>query len=142
MRRGLVLLLLVGAAHADQRFAPVELRVSLDGLPAAERQVLAKLVTAGRVMDALFLRQVAPGNPAMLLALAERRAPELDDFLLYKGPWNRLDHDKVFVAGAPAKPPQANFYPLDATKAEIDAWWSKLPKPEAEAARGFFTVIR
>lgn len=41
-------------------------------------------------------------------------------FLINKGPWSRLDHNRVFVPGAPAKPAGATFYPAGASKAEID----------------------
>ena len=40
------------------------------------------------------------------------------------------------------KPPGANFYPEDMTKAEFEAWLKTLPKPQQEQATGFFTVIR
>ena len=54
------------------RFAPVDLTADVATLPANERQALAKLVDAAKVIDALFLRQVWAGNEAMLLDL--RRA--------------------------------------------------------------------
>jgi hypothetical protein len=132
--------------RADGRFAPVELRVDLSRLPASERAALAKLVEAARVMDALFLRQVWAGNEPLLLALAKDETPlgraRLAAFLRYKGPWSRLDDDRPFVPGVPAKPPEANFYPAGATKAEVEAWFASLPEAEREAARGFFTVLR
>jgi hypothetical protein len=37
--------------------------------------VLAKLVEASKVVDALFLRQVWPGNEAMLLDLVRDQSP-------------------------------------------------------------------
>jgi len=135
-----------GRARADQRFAPVDLRpalaAQLSSLPAKEREALDKLVEAGHLMDAIFLRQVWVGNEPMLLHLVETHSPLLGDFLLYKGPWSRLDKDKPFITGAPAKPAQANFYPLDATKAEVEAWMARLPTVEQTAARGFFTNVR
>src|SRR5690606_19055174 len=51
------------------RFAPVDLIANVDGLPSHERQALAKLVQAAKVLDALYLRQVWAGNEAMLLDL-------------------------------------------------------------------------
>ena len=70
-------------------------------------------------MDSLFLRQVWAGNEAMLqrararghqlgarhtgIASRLRRTPRLHYFLINKGPWSRLDHNRVFVAGAPAQ---------------------------------------
>src|SRR3954468_5388001 len=101
------------------RFAPVDLSADVSKLPANERQALAKLVEAAKVMDTLFLRQVWAGNETMLLDLlqdnSELGRARLHYFILNKGPWSRLDHDEAFIAGAPRKPPQANFYPADAT---------------------------
>lgn len=128
------------------RFAPTEIRVDLSTVSAANRKVLAKLVEASTIMDALFLRQVWVGNEAMRIELAQDQSPEgrarLHDFLINKGPWDRLDHDKPFVPGAPAKPAGANFYPEDASKADLEAWMKSLSEADRAKAAGFFTVIR
>ena len=44
------------------RFAPTSIRADVSHLSAAERHVLAKLVDASKMLDALFLRQVWAGN--------------------------------------------------------------------------------
>jgi len=128
------------------RFAPVDLTADISKLPQNERQALAKLVDAARVFDALFLRQVWAGNEPMLLALlgdsSELGRARLHYFLINKGPWSRLDHNEPFVPGAPAKPPQGNFYPAGATKEEVEAWIKTLPAAERSRATGFFTTIR
>jgi hypothetical protein len=128
------------------RFAPTEIGADVSALTPADRQVLARLVQASQIIDALFLRQVWSGNDAMLLGLAsadnaEARA-RLHYFLINKGPWDRLDHHRPFVAGAPAKPAGANFYPEGASKQEIERWIQSLPEPQRAQAAGFFTVIR
>jgi len=128
------------------RYAPVELTADLSTMPANERQALAKLVEAARVFDALFLRQVWEGNEPMLAQLAADDTAvgraTLHYFLLNKGPWSRLDHNEPFVAGVPPKPPQANFYPAGATKAEVESWMSGLGAADRARATGFFTTIR
>jgi hypothetical protein len=63
-------------------------------------------------------------------------------FLINKGPWSRLDHHDVFVPGAPSKPLGANFYPVDAPKADLERWIQSLPEADRARATGFFTVIR
>ena len=128
------------------RFAPVDIRVDLSALPADERAALGHLVEAARIVDALFLRQRSPATPAQLLALvgddsALGRA-RLAYFALNKGPWSELDHDRPFIPGAAVKPGGGNFYPLDATREEIDAWMRTLSGAEHTAATGFFTTIR
>ncbi len=135
------------------RFAPVDIGADLAALPDRERRALAKLVEAAKLMDSLFLRQVWAGNDAMQFDLARRAVlaagaaraeadARLHYFLINKGPWSRLDHNKVFVHGAPAKPEAANFYPAGTTKEEIQRWLDTL-SPDAKAkATGFFTTIR
>ena len=128
------------------RFAPTDVGADLTALSEADRRVLAKLVEASTLIDALFLRQVWAGNEAMLLDLVRDESPagraRLHYFLINKGPWSRLDHNQVFVPGAPAKPDAANFYPPGASKPEIERWVQSLPETERSRATGFFSVIR
>jgi hypothetical protein len=128
------------------RFAPVDIRVDLSGLPEGERRALASLVKAARMTDVLFLRQLWAGNPAMLMRLMEDDSTigeaRLDYFMINRGPWSRLDDNAVFIPGAPEKPEAANFYPAGATKAEVEAWFASLSDGERAAATGFFTTIR
>ena len=128
------------------RFAPVDLTADLSALSPNERQALAKMVEAAKVLDALYLRQVWEGNESLLVELSQDESPlgraRLRYFILNKGPWSRLDHNEPFIPGAPAKPPQANFYPAGATKAEVEQWIASLPDVERRRATGFFTTIR
>ena len=130
------------------RFAPVDIGVDVSALPANERAALARLVDAARIMDAIFLRQVWGGNGAMLQQLSRDAvsspdaAARLHYFLINKGPWDRLDHNRPFVAGAPPKPPSANFYPEGATKEEVQRWMDSLNGDAKAKAAGFFTAIR
>ncbi len=128
------------------RFAPVDIRVDLSGLPAGERKALASLVKAARITDALFMRQMWAGNEAMLLRLMEDTTPlgraRLDYFLINRGPWSRLDDNAIFIPDAPPKPEAANFYPSGATKTDVEDWVNGLAGAERAAATGFFTTIR
>jgi hypothetical protein len=136
------------------QYAPADIGADLAALPKNERDALARLIDASRIMDALFLRQVWAGNDAMLQDLAARAAKpvgprasrsaasRLRYFLINKGPWDRLDHHKPFVPGAPRKPEAANFYPAGATKAEVQKWLDGLSGAAKDAATGFFTTIR
>jgi hypothetical protein len=128
------------------RFAPVEIRVDLAGLPANERRALAHLVRAARMTDALFMRQMWAGNAPMLLRLMEDDTPlgraRLEYFLINRGPWSRLDDNAIFIPGAPVKPEAGNFYPEGATRSELETWFAGLPEAERAAATGFFTTIR
>jgi hypothetical protein len=128
------------------RFAPVDIRVELSGMPANERQALASLIRAARLTDALFMRQMWAGNEALLLRLLEDTTPlgraRFDYFLVNRGPWSRLDDNAVFIPGAPEKPEAGNFYPVRATKADVEDWLKGLQGEDHAAATGFFTTIR
>src|SRR3954452_22661659 len=136
------------------RFAPADIGADLTGLPRNERDALARLVEAARIMDALFLRQVWAGNDALLQELAQKAAmpvgprasrtaaARLRYFLINKGPWDRLDHNKPFIPGVAAKPEAGNFYPAAATKEDVQKWMDGLSGKARESATGFFTTIR
>src|SRR2546426_9051137 len=62
--------------------------------------------------------------------------------MINKGPWSQLDGNEPFIEGAPARPPQANFYPDDMTKDEFNAWVNTLSPEEKEKATGYFYAIR
>lgn len=139
------------------RFAPAEIGADITALPEGERRALAKLVDAARLMDSLFLRQVWAGNDAMLQELARAaitRAAASSDarqaeaearlhyFLINKGPWSRLDHNRPFIPGAPPKPEPGSFYPEGTDKPAVQAWIDSLGGDARTAATGFFTTLR
>ena len=127
-------------------FAPVDIGASLSDLPDNERQALAEIIAAARVMDGIFLEQVWAGNPALLLQLAGDTSPQaqsrLDFFLTNKGPWSRVEENQPFVPGVPEKPEGANYYPPDASRDEVATWINGLAGNQRAAATGFFTTIR
>jgi hypothetical protein len=132
------------------RFAPVDIAADVAKLPDSERRALAKLIEAASIMDALFLRQAWSGNDALLQELS-RAAVEpgstdadarLHYFLINKGPWSRLDHNRVFIPGAPPKPESGNFYPAGATKEDVQQWLDSLSGEAKARATGFFSTIR
>src|SRR5688500_10131820 len=72
------------------RFAPVDIRVDLSGLPDGERRALASLIKAARITDALFMRQMWAGNEPMLLRLmvdqTKLERERLDYFIVIRSP--------------------------------------------------------
>jgi hypothetical protein len=133
-------------ARMAARFAPTEIGADLSKLTPGDRRVLARLIEASKLLDALYLRQVWTGNEAMLIDLARDETPggraRLHYFLINKGPWSRIDGNRPFVSGAPSKPAGGSFYPEGATREEIDQWIASLSGAERARATGFFTVIR
>jgi len=128
------------------RFAPVDIVVPLEGLPASERAAIAKLIAAARILNGIYLGQIAPGNAARLVTLAADPTAlgraRLDYFEINKGAWSMLDRDEPFLPGVGPRPEQGGFYPADATRAEVEAWFATLAGPARAAAEGFFTTIR
>ena len=138
---------LAGLAAKTARFAPTDLTGDLASLSAGDRNALAKLVEAAKLMDRIYLRQMWSGAEEMLAKLRADGTPlgkaRLRYFQINMGPFSRLDHGESFVPGAPPKPPEgANYYPPGMTKDEFNRWAGSLT-PEGRAdATGFFHVIR
>lgn len=128
------------------RFAPAELKVDTSRLSAGDKQALARLIEAARVLDHLFLNQKWSGNAALHSRLEKDTSAlgkaRLHYFDLNKGPWSDLDEQTAFLPGVPPKQlPGANFYPADMSKEEFEAWAKTLSPKEQDIARGFFSVI-
>lgn len=114
-------------------YAEVELTADLSHLSEGDREAIRLLLQAGRIMDALFWEQVYGDREALLASVgdeATRRFVEIN-----YGPWDRLDGDQPFVAGAGPRPPGANFYPQDMTREEFAA--AELPGKD-----GLYTLVR
>ncbi len=128
------------------RFVPVDVSADLAALPPNEQRAVHKMVEAAKIFDAIFLRQSAPLNETILGELVRDDSPlgraRLHYFRLNAGPWSRLDENAPFLPNVGPKPPAGNFYPADATKAEVEAWMNALPPERKAAATGFFTTIR
>lgn len=128
------------------RFAPVDIGVDLSILADNEREALDALVEAARLIDGLFLEQAWAQNTSTLAQLAADRSVDgqkrLHYFLINKGPWSRLDENAAFLPGVGPKPDQANFYPADATRDEVERWMNSLKGAERQLAVGFFSTIR
>jgi len=126
------------------KLAPVELKCDLSKLSEADKQVLARLIEAGRLIDQLFLIQVSPDNLQLQTQLQTstdpKNQPYLDLFTVMFGPWNRLDHDKPFI-GKEEKPLGAGFYPEDMSKEEFEKFVATHPD-QKKAFESEFTVIK
>src|SRR5438105_1417507 len=100
------------------RFAPATLTADTSKLSAVDKQAVAKLLDAARVIDEIFQVQLYSGNPALKAKLAQDATPlgkaRYHYFLLNNGPWSDLDAHAAFLPDVPpVKLPGANFYPKD-----------------------------
>src|SRR5579864_5025754 len=129
------------------RFAPTRIQGDVSGLSGGNREALAKLIEAARILNAIYMQQLWSGDQALYARLQKERTPlgraRFDYFWINKGPWDDLNDFKAFIPGVPArKPPGANFYPEDMTREQFESWVKTLPEKDQEQAKGFFTVIR
>ena len=129
------------------RYAPVTLKYDESGLSAGDRQALAKLLDAARVMNTIFMDQIWSGNRALYEKLQQDATPlgkeRLRYFILNKGPWSDLDGHTAFIPGVPERTPAGGeFYPKDMTSQEFETWVKVLPEEMHRQALGFFWVIR
>jgi hypothetical protein len=129
------------------RFAPTQLTADTSRLTPKDREALAKIIAAAKLLDPLFLRQVWTGNEALEKKLQADKTPagrqRLHYFYINDGPWSRLDNKEPFIEGVPhEKPPYANYYPDDMTKDEFNSWLQGLSDADKQKATGFFHLIR
>ena len=129
------------------RFAPTPLRVDISRLSSGDRQALAKLLEAARVLDDIFMQQLWDGDEALYAQLKKDTSAlgraRLHYFWLNKGPWSNADENRAFLPGVPPrKLPGANFYPGNMTKEAFERWEAQLSPEDQQKARSFFTVIR
>ena len=115
-------------------YAEFPLVADLRGFSEDQRQMLVLLINAAQIMDDLFWRQAYGDDYQDWLAsigVADaRRFAELN-----YGPWDRLDDEAPFMAGAGEKPLGARFYPEDMSKEEFEA--ADLPGKD-----GLYSFIR
>jgi len=101
-------------------YAEVTLEADISHLTDNEKEMLKTMFQIADIMDDLFWVQ-AYGDKEQLLAGIENEDAKKFVMINY-GPWDRLSDLAPFIDGFGAKPAGANFYPVDMTKEEFDAW--------------------
>jgi len=101
-----------------KEYATVKLTTNLNQLSTNERKMLPLLIQAAQIMDELFWMQTYPQRDSLLNAVKDDRAKEF--IRINYGPWDRLNNNKPFIAGAGVKPDGVSFYPADMTKEELE----------------------
>ncbi|MBT3220499.1 MAG: peptidase [Proteobacteria bacterium] len=124
------------------KFAPTEIGVAVDRIPAKHRPVFKKLIEAAKILDGLFLQQVDGRNEQWRAEIAgdPKLVDTLATFDVMYGPWNRLEHNEAFW-GDVEKPKGASYYPQDMTKKEFEDFIAAHPEQKS-AFTGYFTLIR
>lgn len=103
-----------------ENYKEVTLQTDLSWLSDNEKQVVAKLIEVSDIMDEIFWEQAFGGQDTLLNQLENDYTAEF--VKIHYGPWDRLNNLEPFVEGYGPKPDGANFYPMDMTKEEFEAW--------------------
>ena len=104
-------------------YASFALTTDVSKLSDNQRKMIPILIEVARIMDEIFWQQ-AYGSKQQLLAGIEEGATRKFAEINY-GPWDRLRNDEPFIEGIGAKPLGAQYYPLDMTKEEFEAFDNK-----------------
>lgn len=127
-----------------KKLVPVEIKADLSSLTSKEKQVVMKLVEAGKIIDQLFLLQVDPDNKMIRNELSGMKDKNselyLEMFDIMFGSWNRLEHNKAFI-NSEAKPVTAGYYPKDLTKKEFETFLKENPEKQ-NIFEDTFTIIK
>ena len=109
--------------HVAQRlgnFAPFTLTSDISHLSAKEKQILSIFFDVADIMDELFWQQAMGPKNDFLARIQDETTKKFA--LINYGPWDRLDGNRSFIAEVGPKPDGANFYPVDMTKEEFEAF--------------------
>lgn len=127
-----------------QQFMHQSAGVDVNTLPPGEREALAHLTAAARVINGVCARQLWAGNPDFAAGVAALSGPTADAaksyYRIMGGPWDRLKGFEPFLGSSP-HPKGAGFYPEDLTRAELERWLDAHPGDRA-AFSAPTTVIR
>ena len=127
------------------KLAPIMIAPDYSYLPENEQQVLRYLVKASKIIDRIFKQQVSDKTLRLEKALeAYIGTPDqvyYDYFEIMYGPWDRIDANAPFINLDTPKPPGANYYPVDLTAEEFEAYLDAHPEQE-DAFTSPMTVIR
>ncbi|HOW25575.1 MAG TPA: Zn-dependent hydrolase [Bacteroidales bacterium] len=110
-------------ARVDARlaiYAPVDLKADISHLSDKEKQILPLLFDVAQIMDELYWQQTLGNREAFLGKIPDQNTRTFAE--INYGPWDRLDDNRSFIEGVGEKPAGANFYPLDMTKEEFEAF--------------------
>ncbi len=108
------------AAARANIYVKVKLTGDISGFSDHQKQMLRYLIQAARIMDHLYWLQSYGDKQALLSSIVNDKARYFAN--INYGPWDRLNGDKPFLTHTGNKPPGAQFYPSDMTKAEFESW--------------------
>jgi hypothetical protein len=105
-----------------KEYATFELTADLSHLSDNQREMIPILIEIAGIMDDIYWQE-AYGDKAALMKSLPDDASRAFAMINY-GPWDRLRGDASFVEGIGGKPAGAQYYPMDMTKDEFEAFES------------------
>ncbi|MCF6436814.1 Zn-dependent hydrolase [Pseudoalteromonas sp. MMG022] len=115
-------------------YTQVTLNTDLSHLSDNQKQMVAKLIDASKLMDDLFWKQSFGMDKDTFLSRIEDEKVRTFADINY-GPWDRLDGDKVFLSGFEEKALGAEFYPHDMSKEELN-------NSDIKDKQGLYSIIK
>jgi len=101
-------------------YAPFQLSADVSHLSDNQKQLLVKLFDVAKIMDDLFWRQAIGCKNSFLERIGDENVKRFA--MINYGPWDRLNNNQPFISGIGEKPEGANFYPVDMTREEFEAY--------------------
>ncbi len=121
-------------------YVTVNLAADTSALTPKERQMLPLLIDAAKAMDPIFWQQTYGSRDSLIGQVNDAGIRKFID--LNYGPYDRLDNNAAFVPEVGPRPPGANLYPKDLTKAEFEAALAKGPAARADSLKSLYTLVR
>lgn len=129
-----------------KQYVPTHISADLTHLTERQRQLIMKLVEAGKLADEIFWQQTshdAIETREFVKSLNPEIYKDVIDYVMINyGPYDAIDEDMRFIGDGPEKrPPGGNFYPIDMTKEEFEKFITENPDKKADFENQY-TVIK
>jgi hypothetical protein len=121
------------------QYTTVRLTTDLSILSEAEKAMIPHLIEAADAMTDAFWLESYGERDEFLSSLGDPAARAYG--IINFGPWDRIDGNAPWLAGAGPKPAGARFYPEDMTTDEFEAAVAAAPDGGA-ALKSLYTVVR
>ncbi len=105
----------------SDKYAEYTLTTDISHLSDNEKEMLSLLFEAADIMDGLFWRENYGDKNELMTRIGDNADIKKLATIAY-GPWDGLDGNKPFVEGIGPKPAGAQFYPIDMTEEEWNAF--------------------
>ncbi len=111
----------VQAQNLSDKYAEYTLTTNISHLSENEKEMLPLLFEAADIMDNLFWCENYGDKEALMAQIGDNEDLKKMASIAY-GPWDGLNGNKSFVEGVGEKPAGAQFYPIDMTEEEWNAF--------------------